>query len=398
MKRIIITLACLVMGTAAFAQQSLWGGVTVTSPEINPDHSVTFRISAPKAVRVQVTGDFLPNTTIDMNGMKMEVPVAADLKEGENGVWEYTSEPLTPELYSYTFKVDGMTMPDPSNIYQIRDVATWTNFFIIAGDGGDAGHYYSVNKVPHGNVNKVWYESPTLGMTRRMTVYTPAGYEDNTKTKYPVLYLCHGAGGDENSWVDLGRAAQILDNLIAEGKAKPMIVVIPNGNPSCAAAPGEWEAGLYQASMMGGAPNAAKAKASIPEAFPDIMSYVESHYRVLKGAANTAMCGLSMGGGHTFQTTQLYPKRFGYIGLFSAAAGVQESPEFDKSMADLFAAKPKLYFIACGESDFIINGSRQLAAYFDAHGYPYEAMWTDGGHIWRNWRVYLTHFAQEIFK
>ncbi|MCQ2148240.1 MAG: esterase [Bacteroidales bacterium] len=399
MRRLILTTAILALCLNANAQQSLWGGAKVTSPEIHPDNTVTFRISAPKAVSVQLTGDFLPNEMIDMGTVKMEKPVAVNLKEGKDGVWEYTTErPLSPELYSYCFTVDGMTMSDPSNIYQIRDVDTWTNFFIIDGKGEDVGHYYSVNKVAHGTVAKVWYDSPTLGMTRRATVYTPAGYEANTKQKYPVLYLCHGAGGDENSWVDLGRASQILDNLIAEGKAKPMIVVIPNGNPTCAAAPGEWEAGLYQASMGGTIPGAAPAKASIPEAFPDLMNYIEQNYRVLKGAANTAMCGLSMGGGHTFQTTMMYPKKFGYIGLFSAAADVTKSAEFDKSMADLFAAKPKLYFIGCGTTDFIINGSKNLVKYFDEHKYPYEVMWTDGGHIWRNWRVYLTHFAQEIFK
>ena len=162
----------------------------------------------------------------------------------------------------------------------------------------------------------MWYDSPTLGITRRMTIYTPPGYEEG-KTRYPVLYLCHGAGGDENAWSELGRAAQILDNMIALGKAKPMIVVMPNGNVDTEAAPGEWSAGMYQPTFMGG--GFGEPKSTMQESFPDIMKYVESHYRVLKGAKNTAMCGLSMGGGHTFLTTKLYPGTFGYIGLFSAA-------------------------------------------------------------------------------
>jgi len=384
---------------SASAQQALWGGATVTSPEINADGTVTFRLSSPKAITVQVMGDFLTQGP-------------ADLKQGQDGIWTYTTpEPLEPELYSYNFLVNGMRYLDPSNIYMNRDVATWTNIFIISREKGDKGDLYSVNDVPHGNLQKVWYDSPTLGLTRRMTVYTPPKYEESGKTKYPVLYLCHGAGGDENAWSELGRAAQILDNLIAQGKAKPMIIVMPNGNPNCEAAPGEWGFGMYQPSMGGGAVRLPQAKAGIPESFPDIMNYVESHYRVLKGAANTAMCGLSMGGGHTFQTTKMFPGKFGYIGLFSAAISVgsygDQSPlaekmrkdeAFNKDMAALFAAKPKLYFIGIGKTDFLIQSNNDYRAWLTEKGYPFEYMETEGGHIWRNWRIYLSHFAQELFK
>ena len=241
MKRTIIAAVTLLIASAAFAQQALVPGTGLVSPEINPDNSVTFRYYNPKAITVQVTGDFLPSQvqTITAEGRqrRMDVPGVADLKE-ENGIWTYTTEPLEGELYSYSLIVDGFKTMDPSNIYQNRDIATWTNIFTLSTEKGDKGWYYEVHDVPHGNVSKVWYDSPTLGLKRRMTVYTPAGYEKNTKTKYPVFYLLHGSGGDEDAWADLGRAVQILDNLIAEGKAEPMILVMPNGVYFNQAAPG----------------------------------------------------------------------------------------------------------------------------------------------------------------
>ena len=198
MKKVLTLFIALLVSTIAFAQQSLWGGGTLVSPEIHENNTVTFRFRAPKAIKVQVTGDFLSN------------PSVADLKEGPEGVWEYTTpEPLAPELYNYSFIVDGLKMPDPSNIYLIRDVSSLMNVFIIGGGRADL---YKVNAVPYGTVSRLWYDSPTLGTTRRMTVYTPAGYEKSGK-RYPVFYLLHGMGGDEEAWVTLGRATQILDKV-----------------------------------------------------------------------------------------------------------------------------------------------------------------------------------------
>ena len=210
------------------------------------------------------------------------------MTEGRGGVWSYTTGVLEPELYLYNFYVDEMRYLDPANSYICRDIATWTNYFIISKEPGDKGSLYLASEVPHGTVTRVWYDSPTLKMNRRMTVYTPAGYEDS-KEKYPVLYLCHGAGGDEEAWVTLGRTAQIMDNLIAAGLAKKMIVVMPNGNTHCEAAPGEWGAGLYRPSGSGANPMIAKGEASMDESFPDIVNYIENHYRVLKGKDNRAM-------------------------------------------------------------------------------------------------------------
>jgi len=396
MRKSIIVMALAMACLGASAQERLFNSASVQSPVINDDGTVTFNLYAPKAVKVEVAGDFLPNSG------------AVTMKEGRNGVWSYTTDKLAPEMYSYTFNIDGMTgVKDPANIYVNRDIVSFTNIFIVSNEKGDKGDLYRVNEVPHGNLSKVWYDSPTLKMQRRMTVYTPAGYDKGGR--YPVLYLLHGAGGDENAWSELGRAAQILDNLIATGKAKPMIVVMPNGNPNCQAAPGEWSFGMYTPGFLnGGTGPTAPAVASIPESFMDIVNYMDKNYRTVKSRAGRAVCGLSMGGGHTFQLSLLYPTTFDYYGLFSAglhlgqggsfAEQIKASPDFAQQSAKLFGSKPKLYWMGMGKTDFLYQSTVDLRNYWDSKGYKYEYVETDGGHIWRNWRIYLTMFAQKIFK
>ena len=408
MNKILSIALCAICAVSAVAQEKLFQGANVQSPVVNADGTVTFNLFAPKAIKVEVTGDFLPTTKIEVPGFgTVEQSGVAQLTEGKDGIWSYTTSKLAPELYSYTFNIDGMTgVKDPANIYVNRDIVSFSNIFIVSEKQGDKGDIYRVNEVKHGNLSKVWYDSPTLKMQRRMTIYTPAGYDKGSN--YPVLYLMHGAGGDENAWSELGRAAQILDNLIATGKAKPMIVVMPNGNTDCQAAPGEWSRGMYQPTFMGSVNQ--KAIATMDESFMDIVKYVESHYKVAKNKKNRAICGLSMGGGHTFATSKRYPDTFNYIGLFSAGLHIsgdrtksfyqllQENTEVQKQLARLFASKPALYWIAIGKTDFLYQQNSDLRKYLDEKGYPYEYLETDGGHIWRNWRIYLTEFAQKIFK
>ena len=395
MKRLLISLALAMLCLGASAQERLFNSASVQSPVVNADGTVTFNLFAPKAVKVEVTGDFLP-----------EQSNVAALKEGPNGVWSYTTGKLAPEMYSYTFNIDGMTgVKDPANVYVNRDIISFTNIFIVSDEKGDKGDLYRVNEVPHGNLSKVWYNSPTLKMQRRMTVYTPAGYDKGKN--YPVMYLLHGAGGDENAWSELGRAAQIMDNLIATGKAKPMIVVMPNGNTDCQAAPGEWSRGMYQPSFMGSVNQ--RPIATMDESFMDIVKYIESHYKVAKGKKNRAICGLSMGGGHSFATSKRYPDVFNYVGLFSAGLNIggernksfyellQQNKEVQQQLSRLFSAKPALYWIAIGKTDFLYQQNADLRRYLDEKGYKYEYVETEGGHIWRNWRIYLTMFAQKIF-
>lgn len=399
MKKILFSLSLMGVSLMSMAQQALFDVNNLTSPEVNADGKVTFRLFAPKAVTVEVAGDFFQNNGEQVDGV-------ASLKEGKGGIWEYTTEALNPELYSYKFRVNGTDFLDPSNVYRNRDIASFTNIFIVSKQKGDKGDIYGVNKVPHGNVSKVWYDSPTLKTSRRMTVYTPAGYDKGGR--YPVLYLLHGAGGDEDAWTELGRAAQILDNLIAEGKAKPMIVVMPNGNANCDAAPGEWDKGMYKPTFM--AHNASKPVASTEESFVDIVRYVDKNYRTVANKKGRAICGLSMGGGHSFGISKLYPDLFNYVGLFSAAISLNKrgfdglndadqnvDPEVEAQLKTMFDKKPALYWIAIGKTDFLYKQNEDYRRYLDKKGYKYEYVESDGGHIWRNWRVYLTQFSQKIF-
>ena len=394
MRQFLLLAVALLFASNLFGQQALGPGTGLVSPEINPDHTVTFRLFAPKAKTVQLTGDFLPTrpVEVEMGGQKLayDAPGMVDLREGPGGVWEYTSAPLTGELYSYSFLVDGRKAMDPSNIFQNRDVATWTNIFTLSAVEGDPGWYYEVHDVPHGSVSHVWYDSPTLGAQRRLTVYTPAGYE-SSKAKYPVLYLLHGSGGDEDAWSDLGRTAQIMDNLIAEGKAKPMIVVMPNGVYFNQAAPGA-AVNMFQPTFTN---SRSQSTEEVEKSFPDIMNFVEKTYRVAKGFDNTAVAGLSMGGRQSCMLSMRYPRTFGYVGLFSGVA----VPEGNEAALDaVFAAKPKLYWIACGKADGVMTNSRLLKDWCDAKGYPAILHESEGGHIWRNWRCYLTEFATMLFK
>ena len=356
MKKILLLSVCLLLGVMTYAQQALWGGAPVVSPEVHDNNTVTFRLKAPKAVKVQVTGDFLPTQKIQTPFGEFDGPGVADLKEGKDGVWEYTTpEPLAPELYSYSFIVDDLKMMDPANVYMIRDVATVTNVFLIGGGRADL---YKVNDVPHGTVSRIWYDSPTLGMKRRLTVYTPAGYETSGK-RYPVFYLLHGMGGDEEAWIALGRTSQILDNLIAQGKAEPMIVVMTNGNASQEAAPGESKDNFKAPSM-----NLPKTmEGSFETAFPDVVKFIDKTYRTKANKKNRAIAGLSMGGYHSLHISKQYPDMFNYVGLFSAAIMPDQkvkSPiydDFDQKLAMQFAKKPALYWIGIGKTDFLYQAN-----------------------------------------
>ena len=375
MKRLTALTVALLIGVTMFAQQALWGTAPVVSPEIHDNNTVTFRFKAPKAVRVQLTGDFLP---VQKNA-KFEAPGIVDLKEGQEGVWEYTTpEPLKPELYSYSFIVDGLRMNDPANVYLIRDVSTLTNVFIIGGDRAD---FYKVNPVPHGTVSRIWYDSPALGLERRMTVYTPAGYETSGK-RYPVLYLLHGMGGDEEAWISLGRTAQILDNLIAQGKAKPMIVVMPNGNASQEAAPGESSRGMVPPTMQ--LPKTMEG--SYEQAFPEIVKFIDKNYRTIKSKSGRAIAGLSMGGFHSLHISKQYPDMFNYIGLFSAAIMPNKevsSPIYENMEGKLkvqFDKNPALYWIAIGKTDFLYKANEEYRKLLDEKGYKYTYYESDEGH------------------
>jgi len=404
MKKILFFVALCLTGMTAHAQQTLsWGqGPQVASPDVHADNTVTFNLIAPEAQKVQITGDFLPSKKVVFNGATFDAPAdPVDLVKNDKGVWSFTTEALKPELYTYNMIVDGVKIIDPLNVYNIRDI---NNLFSVLLIGGDTRtDLYKVNKVAHGTVSKVWYESPTAGLTRRLTVYTPAGYETSGK-EYPVLYLLHGIGGDENAWSELGRAAQILDNLIAQGKAEPMLVVMTNGNISQEACPGETSEGFRVPTMM--LPKTMEG--SFETAFPDVVNFIEKTYRVKKDKAHRAIAGLSMGGFHSLFISINNPDTFDYVGLFSAAVDQQQNTanggfpniyaDRNQKIDNLFSKHPKLFWIGIGKTDFLFKNNNDLRAYLDSKQHKYTYLETEGGHIWRNWRIYLSEFVPLLFK
>ena len=369
------------MALTASAQQELHGGANGT-PAINQDHTVTFSIKAPEAKQVVLHMDYQRDTT---------------MTRSDDGTWTLTTAPLAPELYRYNFVVDGVKVLDTNNVYSIRDVSTVMSAFII--DGDNAPCPYSVTNVAHGNVAQVWYDSPTLGMKRRMTVYTPAGYEEG-RNRYPVFYLLHGSGGDETAWLEHGRAAQIADNLIASGKAEPMIIVMPNGNVDEKAAPGATEEGLVNPTFA----HKQWMEGTFESSFGDIVNYVDTHYRTLKTKRKRAIAGLSMGGYHSLYISANNPSDYGYVGLFSAAItprnGVK-SPIYDDLEGKLkiqFQQRPRLYWIGIGEDDFLYKDNAKYTRMLDKNRIRYTYFESTGGHEWRNWRKYLLEFMPQLFK
>jgi len=392
-KRIVyLTLVCLLCSPVLMAQQALFmGGPQITSPQVNPDNSVTFRLLAPDAKEVRIFGDFIP--------AQGWMPGSELMTKDEKGVWTFTTKPLDSDLYGYAFTVDGLRMMDPNNVHQIRDVATVTNIVIVGGGQGDL---YSVQKVPHGTVTRTWYDSPSnkYVQKRRITIYTPPGYENNKK-KYPVFYLLHGMGGDEEAWINLGRTAQIMDNLIAAGKAEPMIVVMTNGNVVQEAAPGESSLGLYKPAMQ----LEGTMDGQFESSFKDVIRFVESRYRAIPKSKARAIAGLSMGGYHTLHISRYYPNTFDYIGLFSAAIMPDEKVSGDPVYLDIEGTLKQqrdngysLYWIGIGKEDFLYKANVEYRQLLDKINLPYVYRESGGGHTWTNWRVYLSEFAPLLFK
>lgn len=407
-------------GTAAQAPGRGGGGraPAVRSPEILDDHSVTFRLRAPNATDVALNGDWPEG-----RGIKMT--------KDDAGIWSATVGPLTPELWAYTFSVNGVSLLDSANANILRDGTRYSNFLIVDGALSDT---YNIKDVPHGNVSQVWYDSPTVSAAspRRMYVYTPPGY-DKTTEKYPVFYLLHGAGGDEDAWNNMGRASVIMDNLIAAKKAKPMLVVMTNGNanqkmgPGYGIVPGQitrntgnpGEVGVVGAFAGGrgappaspaapgaqpapaAAPNAGRGGGAFGGAFPeslvnDVVPYIEKTYRVIANKDSRAIAGLSMGGGHALAATNAHPEVFSYVGVFSMGT----SADVSDKLAALKKAGVKFYYVGHGKDDPVVRVAQgqNLAAQLEKAGINSHYTESTGGHTWANWRIYLNEFAPSLFK
>lgn len=360
----------------------------IISPQLLPGNKVTFRLMAPYATKVSVSGDWMPANTCQ------------NLVKCDSGLWTVTLGPLKPEFYSYSFIVNGVLVTDPSNSQIKRDGTRNESVLLVPGEESDL---YIVKDVPHGTISKVWYESPTLNLIRRMYVYTPAAYNTGSE-KYPVLYLLHGAGGDEDAWTTLGRVCQIMDNLISQGKAKPMIVVMPNGNANQTAAPGEE---LPFVAQDNDAPNTKPAGRFEESLVKDVLPYIESHFRVIAGKENRSIAGLSMGGSQTMAIANNNPGMFNYIGVFSMGIinfGLQTADadliekERNNKIEVLKNSGYKLYWIGAGTDDFLYQSVQTLRTTLDNHSFKYTYHESTGGHSWVNWRIYLSELAPLLFK
>ena len=358
--------------------------VRVVSPDIKSDNSVTFSLYAPEA------------TNVTLNGSWMAQGTTGTFEKNSEGVWSITVGPLEPSMYHYNLIVDGVRAIDPGNPKAQRDGVNYASTLIIPGTGSEI---FEVNNVPHGALSKVWYNSPSLGLYRRMYIYTPPGYEENNE-KYPVLYLLHGGGGDEDAWSSLGRANYILDNLIAQGKAKPMIVVMTNGNSDQTAA-------ITDRKL---APTAGAMNTMASNVFPnslinDVMPYIEKNYRTINNKENRAIAGLSMGGLQTQIISANNPGLFDYMGVFSMGIQMELGEvttnlikSYDENLDKVKRNNYKLFYIAVGVEDFVYEGVKLLREKLDEHDFKYIYNETSGGHTWANWRNYLSDFAPRLFK
>ena len=383
-----IILFFMMMATVALAQQNVgYREGAVVSPQVNGDGSVTFRLRADAAKHVTVVGDWAAN------GGKGTMTLGAD------SVWSYTTPALPSEMYTYRFDIDGVVGIDPVNPFTRRDVG---NVFSIFYVGGGSADYYQVRNVKHGDVVETWYHSDAAGADRRLSVYLPPSYGETDKA-YPVFYLLHGSGGDETAWLELGHVARIMDNLIAEGKAEPMIVVMPNGNFSKQAAPGETADNLgfkpVMTNMLGDYKNGAYEMA-----FTEIVNFIDGKFKTIPDKQHRAIAGLSMGGFHSLYVALNYPGYFDYIGLFSAGlmsdlnTTREAYKDEDMKLARLSQVGYKLFWIGIGEDDFLYDINTEFRHRLDGMDFKYVYHESSRGHIWANWRQYLLIFVPQLFK
>jgi enterochelin esterase family protein len=350
----------------------------VISPDVKSDRKVVFRLLAPKAQSVSLF-------TSDLSGGFDPRP----MKKGEQDIWELTLDAVAPGTYRYLVEADGVRAVDPRNqAISESNGNVWSVLHVPGSDFMDRAN------VPHGSISCVYYRSSVLGKDRRLHVYAPPGYEAGTET-YPVLYLLHGAGDSDDSWTSVGRAGFILDNLIAAGKAKAMIIVMPAGHtgPFSFIMPTERPSG---SSPVG--------NAKFEEEFEkDIRPCVESHYRVRSAPKERAIAGLSMGGAQTLEIAAAHPGDFGYVGVFSSGVLFIQAPEWEKGHAKLLddadARKTlKLLWFATGRDDFLVDRTRETVELFKKHGFTPTYQESSGGHTWINWQKYLSEFAPQLFQ
>ena len=380
--RLLLVLSACATGLLAFAEPVLAQPAappapppSVVSPDIAANRDVTLRLRAPAAERVElVSGGDIPG-----------VPMAGGLPlaKGADGVFSVMLPALAAGAYRYRFTVDGVATSDPGNPATSESNGNAWSLFYVAGAA-----LMDTQRVAHGSVAEVHYHSTALGRTRRMHVYTPPGYERN-RDAYPVFYLLHGAFDGDDSWSTVGRAGFILDNLIASGDARPMIVVMPDGHTS---------------RFGGGGAGGLNMADFVREFNADIKPYVETTYRIRTGRAATAIAGLSMGGAQTLDIAVGDLKSYGYVGVFSSGVfGIADNADWEnghRAQLDDAALKRdlELVWFSTGKDDFLLDTTKATVAMLEKHGFDVVYEESAGGHTWINWREYLTKFAPQLFR
>lgn len=375
MKHFLAVLFC----AALLSAQPQGGPPQFRTPEIHSDNRITFRIHAPQATDVSLRGEWMTGTD--------RMP----LVKGENGVWSVTTGPVKPELMTYTLYVNGVPVVDPRNPMVKPGVRSVTSLIDVPGPDVE---FHALKPVPHGSVHMHWYMSKATNKHRRLHVYTPPGYDPSKNTRYPVLYLLHGAGDTDGEWITVGRAHWILDNLIAEGKARPMLIVMPDGHPA-------------DPSSMDPVLRGQNTRLMEQDLMESVMPLVESSYRTAKGSASRALAGLSMGGNQTLNIGLAHPDMFSYLGVFSSSSGFnpQMQEEFVKRFEPTFKAADKLnsqlrlFWIGCGSADFLYKRNMETVEMLKQHNVRHIYKETPGaGHTWPLWRQYLAELSQQLFR
>lgn len=337
----------------------------VRSPEVQADRRVTFRWQAAQATEVVVNGQWT-------NGR-------AAMTKGSNNVWSATVGPIEPGVWEYSFQVDGLTTIDPLNpaIKPMREPRT-----SILHLTRQPPALHDFQNVPHGVVRQHSYYSKSLGRLRELSVYTPPFYDQKTRAKYPTLYLQHGYGDNQATWTTHGKAHWILDNLIAQERAKPMVVVMMDGHAAIPGSPSEMTNSipLFECDL-----------------FEAVLPFIEANYRVKSGAANRAIVGLSMGGGQSLTIGLNHLDRFGWVGGFSASVPKAETVAGALANPEATNKKLKLLWIGCGKDDFLLKRNEAFLATLKEKNIRHEWHLTEGGHSWPVWRIYLSEFAPRLF-
>lgn len=348
----------------------------LVSPEVHPDHRVTFRFRDPNAKEILLAREGAKQGSIE------------PMQKDEQGVWSVTTDPLEPDFYGYSFVADGVSLVDPSNSLLKPNLLHLTSMVHVPGTALP----WEVSDVPHGALHHHYYHSTVVGDDRDFYVYTPPGYDPTAKRLYPTLYLLHGYSDDASAWTAVGRAHVILDNLIAQRKAKPMIVVMPLGYGDLEmlshGVASFRERGLRQRNMD-------KFREAL---FAEVIPQAEQAYRLSSGRNDRAITGLSMGGAESLYTGLNALERFAWVGSFSAGGLSEDSAADFPSLDSKANAQLRLLWIACGTEDRLLTPNRKLRDWLTSKGVRHTDIETPGMHTWMVWRRNLASFVPLLFQ